>query len=214
MKTHARKSSLALTLAAGALALAAVGNASASTSPNFDSAGVSYVHFDLVNDTVSGFGLDLEKSLNEDWFVSLDYVSGSETFRFSMAGEPATSNLDFSVLTANLGYKFYQRDEVVGYASAGLSSFRTKVGLTLAGDYTSDSDTENAVNAQIGVRQTLTEEIELDANLRHIAYSGSDEQQINLGGRYKLSEQFVIGVGYTFSSTDFSYFAVSARYRF
>ena len=54
MKNHTRKSSFVLTLAAGTLALAAAGNAAASTSPNFDSAGVSYVHFDLVNDTISG----------------------------------------------------------------------------------------------------------------------------------------------------------------
>lgn len=212
-KQYSIKTTLVVASLIGSTALFSA-SAAANTTPNFNNVSVSYVNFDVSDQSINGFGADFELMRTDKLFIAGDYVDGSESTSLTVSGTPLNSSYDFSILTMNLGYQFYQQGSVVAYASAGFMNLRSKVSLSSPTMNITDTDSTSGWNAQVGVRQALTERFELDANLRHLQGSGDNDQVISFGGNYQVSESFAIGLNYSQLGSDFSYVGAKLSYRF
>ncbi|EGN74645.1 hypothetical protein A28LD_1658 [Idiomarina sp. A28L] len=217
MKYFSRKNSIQSKLAIAALIGSATmlsAAAAANTAPNFNNVGVSYVSFDISNQSISGYGFEFENMLTDKLYVDGDYVTGSDSSTLTINNTQVRSKFDFGIVTANIGYQFFQQDSVVGYVSGGFANLNSETTITLDNARNRETSNSNGWNAQVGLRQALTERLELDASVRHIQASGEDDQIISLGARYKLADKFAVGVNYSQLGGDFSYLAATISYRF
>lgn len=209
MKRFTRSTcALAIALAMGAPA-AALANG-----PSFDHVGVGYVNFDFDGESVNGYSVDFEKSLSDNFFIGADYFRVQDSSAGSIGGQNFSSRIRLGLLNANVGYKFYTTDTLTVYGSAGLTSVDTKVQITTPDFSINESDSDTGWNVQLGFRTRLTDSIELDAYVRHIDIDGEDDQLLGISGRFHITSQLSLGLGYTRIDSDLDYVSLTARFHF
>ena len=203
MKTIFKISAIAAVMATAMGTTAAY----AQQAPSFDKLGVSYISYDLDGETLNGAGAHLNMSINPEWFFSAEYIYASDDYNaggFSVDAESAS-------LYGNIGYKFYNMGNTVGYVAGGLVYNDAEVRSSGFGNYSED---DTGWNAQVGLRSRLTNDIEVDANVRHVdIYDGSD-QEWTVAGRYFITQEFSLGAGYTLIDSDNSYMALTGSFHF
>ncbi|WP_404408623.1 porin family protein [Pseudidiomarina marina] len=174
--------------------------------PSFDKLGVSYINYDLEGETLNGAGLQFNRHINQDWFFDVNYIYATDDYTVSGVDVDATAN----TLYGNLAFKFYQMNNMVAYASAGLVYSEIDVDSGV-GSFNED---DTGWNAQIGMRTRITDVFEVDANVRHVdIYDGSD-QEWSISGQYYITNEFSLGLGYTLVDSDNSYVALSGNFHF
>ncbi|EKE87537.1 porin family protein [Idiomarina xiamenensis] len=188
-------------VAASLLALGISGNAMANKAPNFDFVGVSYVQADLADEDLDGFAVKGEMSFANNWFAAINYMDTSE--------DTNGIDLDYSEAFANVGYQFYRTNMLTAYVSAGYAWAEAKASSSTV----SISADEDGWNAQVGVRAALTEQFELDANVRHVDIEESD-QYYSLTGRYFFTPNFSADINYSYMNSDQSNYSIGVNYHF
>ena len=175
--------------------------------PSFDKLGVSYINYDLDGETLNGAGLQFNRSINQDWFFDVNYIYATDDYTVSGFDVDATS----STLYGNLGFKFYQMNNMVAYASGGLVYNEIDIDTSGAGNFSED---DTGWDAQIGMRTRLTDAFEVDANVRHVDIYDDSDQEWSLSGQYYITRDFSLGLGYTLVDSDNSYVALSGNFHF
>ena len=174
--------------------------------PSFDKLGVSYINYDLDGETLNGAGLQFNRHINQDWFLDVNYIYATDDYTISGVDVDATAN----TLYGNLGFKFYQMNNTVAYASGGLVYSEIDVDSGVGG-YNED---DTGWNAQIGMRTRLTDAFEVDANVRHVDIYDDSDQEWSLSGQYYITNEFSVGLGYTLVDSDNSSVALSGNFHF
>ncbi|WP_417658827.1 porin family protein [Pseudidiomarina sp.] len=203
MKTLFKVSTIAAVMATAMGTTAA----HAQQAPSFDKLGVSYISYDLDGETLNGAGAHLNMSINPDWFFSAEYIYASDDYN---AGGFAV-DVESASLYGNVGYKFYNMGNTVGYVAGGLVYNDAEVKSSGFGNYSED---DTGWNAQIGLRSRLTNDIEVDANVRHVDIYDDSDQEWTVSGRYFITQEFSLGAGYTLIDSDNSYLALTGSFHF
>lgn len=209
-------SRIAAAVAAGSMMLAAPAMANEMTPPSFDKVGISYVELDVMDESASGFGLQLEKSFNEKVFVSIEHLDASETYVEDLGAADAAFELSVMLTHANIGYQFFQTESTITYMSAGYSRAKATGNVSLSDNSYSDSysDSDSGWNAQVGVRSRFTPNFEMDAAVRHIDIADESDQEFSVSGRYYLESNFSLSAGYTHLDSEMSYLNFGVSYHF
>lgn len=184
------------------------------SSPSFDNIGVNYANVKGGYNSIDGFSLKAEKSLPHNFFLSGDLLQYSETIRGQISGGSFSSKLESSLLHVNANYRFAETRGFIAYVGAGVSYLRVKNTFQSSLISGSGSNNDTGFNILFGVRKAITEQLELDANFRHIDIADGDDQALNIGGRFFASERFSLNAGYTHIDSDFKYFEIGASYHF
>lgn len=196
--------------------LAAPAMANETASPSFDKIGVSYVELDILDESASGFGIELEKSFNEKVFISIEHLDASETYVEDLGAADAAFELSAMLTHANIGYQFFQTDTTIAYMSAGYSRAEATGDVSLSDNSYSDSysESDSGWNAQVGVRSRFTRNFEIDAAVRHIDIADGSDQELSVSGRYYLESNFSLSAGYTHIDSDMSHLNFGVSYHF
>jgi hypothetical protein len=71
---------IAQLVAISSLVISPLAFANEDATPSFDHVGASYVSYDILDESLTGFGLHVEKSFNEHIFFSAKHTDVSEEF--------------------------------------------------------------------------------------------------------------------------------------
>ncbi|MGX5915022.1 porin family protein [Aliidiomarina sp. Khilg15.8] len=184
--------------------------AQAAGSPSFDNIGISYADIDFGGVSPDGFTINAEKTLQNSFFLSADLLYFSE----SRGNQSYSSKVDISLFNANINYKLVENDGFVAYAGIGVSHINVDASTSMQGSSYSDSDSETGWNALFGVRQAITSNFELDANIRHMDIADDSDQIINVSARFYPTERVSLNLGYTKIDSNFDYIELGASYHF
>ncbi|CAB0151242.1 hypothetical protein PSI9734_01655 [Pseudidiomarina piscicola] len=211
-----RLSKVAVVLATTSMMLSAPVLAAESNAPSFDNVGLSYVKFDVADESLDGFKVNLETSFSPKVFLSVNHLDATDSFVENTGSADAAFEISTELSHANLGYKFYDTGSTVGYMAAGFSRFSVSSEVSLSDNSFADSysQSESGWNAQVGVRSALTERFEVDAALRHIDIGADGDQEFSVSARYYFEPRFSLSAGYTRIDGDTSYTTIGASYHF
>lgn len=208
------------TAAAIALALAATVSTTAaanlqpdqSLQPTFTYTAIAVHQVDLDGEKMNGFGIDFGFDVTEKVFAEVQYFDVGDTYGEYIGGTYYEADLQAQQLYANLGYKIYHQGNTAVYVSGGLAY--GKASYTITG-FGSESMDDNGFNVQMGVRSRLTQQFEIDANVRHYDMGdGVNDEELAITGRYYLDDELSLLFGYTAAGDDVSYSRVGVSWSF
>ncbi len=209
-------SRIAVAVAASSMMLTAPVLADEAQEPSFDKVGVSYIELDVLDESASGFGVQLERSFNEKVFASIQHLDASETYTQDVGTADAGVELGVELTHANLGYKFYQSNRTVAYMTAGYTRAKATGEASLSDGSFSESysESDSGWNAQVGVRSRFTSNFEVDAAVRHIDIAEESDQEFSIAARFYFEPNFSISANYNHVDSDMSYVGVGVNYHF
>ncbi|RUO78422.1 porin family protein [Pseudidiomarina taiwanensis] len=175
------------------------------TAPDFDYISASYESTDFAGEKVNGFGLELSRSINADWFMMAGLNYGSES---NVAG--TSIDFDFTNISVGAAYKFHQTETTAFYAGLGLVYLDASA--SGFGETISDSDTGYGLT--LGVRHRFTPAFEFDGQVQHVDVAGDSDQQFSLTGKYFFQTDWSARLNYTFVDSDNSSFGIGVSYHF
>lgn len=184
--------------------------AQASESPSFDNIGISYADIDFGAMSPDGFTIKAEKSLQKSFFLSADLLYFSE----SEGNESYSRKADISLFNANINYKLVENEGFVAYAGIGVSHINVDSSGSVQDLSYSESNSETGWNALFGIRQAITSNFEIDANIRHMDIADDSDQIVNIAARFYPTERVSLKLGYTKIDTNFDYVELGASYHF
>lgn len=179
------------------LSLAFAASASAENfNYNYLSAGFGTLEFDDINVDGNGFTLDGSYAISD----SLHVFAGYDTAGLDLGVDANTWN-------AGIGYNTSVSDKIDMVAR--LSYEYIEIDVPAVG-----SVDDNGLGLGIGLRYAANEEVELNAGIDYVDYSdGGDDTAFALGGRYKFTEEFSVGLDGSWGD-DTSRYSISGRYYF
>lgn len=203
-----------LSLSTLALLCALPAAAQAEQTPNFDFAEISYVNIDAADESLKGVSLELDKSFNENWFMTIDVTTGSETFEETYYGTRVTGELEIGYSVANIGYRFATSEAVNLYMEAGLASIAMDMRVSGGGYSERIDESESGWNVGLGVRSALSENFQLDLRARHIDIDDTTDRELSVEGRYFVNEKFSVSANYSSFKDDLSFWGLGLAYHF
>ena len=199
----------ALTVAAGAVSVA---QAQEAPQPSFNYVSGTVHQVDLDGEKLNGFGIDFGFDVNERVFAEVQYFDVGDSYGEYFGSTYVEADLDVQQLYANLGYKVFEQDSTAVYISAGFAYAKAKYSISGFGGESAD---DNGFNVQMGIRHRFNQQFEVDANLRHYDMGDDvNDQELALTGRYYISDELSLMLGYTAAGDDVSYTRVGATWHF
>ncbi|SFR42053.1 Outer membrane protein beta-barrel domain-containing protein [Pseudidiomarina maritima] len=207
---------IAQLVAISSLVISPLAFANEDATPSFDHVGASYVSYDILDESLTGFGLHVEKSFNEHVFFSAKHTDVSE--EFALVTDQGTVNTELSALLThgNLGYKFFNNGSTVVYGSVGYTRMKISANATdssgaLFGEV---SEGESGVNAQLGLRSRFASNVEVDLAIRHIDIADETDQEVSLLARYYGQQNLSFFAGYSRLDSESSSLNLGVSYHF
>lgn len=198
-----------------AVALAATSTsafAQTESSPSFDFISGGSLKADYVDESLDGFTASFSQSFAENWFVTADYMKVSSDYHdvfFENSDAVDYEKGDISRVYGNIGYKFYNNGNTTAYVSGGLAWIEVIVRSTSFPDISAD---DRGWNLKAGVRHRFADALEVDASIRHYDIGNLDSQEISLSGRYFVTSNVSVGVGYSIVSSEENHTFLTASY--
>lgn len=128
-------------------------------------------------------------------------------------GVAVNTKIEQALAHGNLGYKLYDSDGFTFYAGAGISYLDVSIKATTGASSFSMKGNETGWNIMAGVRKNFGNNIELDANVRHIDL-GESELALSVSARYYATQNVSFQVGYTNLDSSNKHFILGAAYHF
>ncbi|WP_417658191.1 outer membrane beta-barrel protein [Pseudidiomarina sp.] len=207
---------VALVVTLSSFIITPLASANENTAPSFDHVGASYVNYDIADESLSGFGIHVEKAFNEHVFFSAKHTDVSE--EFAIVTNQGTVNTEVSALLThgNLGYKFFNNGSTVMYGSVGYTRAKASGSATdTTGSFLGEiSESDSGMNAQLGLRSRFATNIEVDFSVRHIDIADETDQELSFIGRYYGQQNLSFFAGYRHLDSDASSFEFGVSYHF
>lgn len=185
-----------------------------SQSPSFDNVGISYANVDFGDESSNGFLITAEKSFQEKFFISGNFLNFSESSNFQMRGDNYREKFEISLLHANINYNFFENQGFVAYAGAGISYLEIKLSGSHPDQNFNLNEDDTGWNLIAGVRKSISNNFEVDINIRHMDVLIESEQVFNVGARFYPAARFSINAGYTHIDSDFNYMDLGVSFHF
>lgn len=139
---------------------------------------------------LNGFDLTGSFAVSDHFFVQLN--AGRATGDERIEGVKVDTELDGKTLM--LGFHTALSDNLDFVASIGKTWLDAKIDVDGFGEFEGDDDA-NLVS--VGLRGMATDSLELFANAVYVDGDGDSDTNLNVGGMYKLSSNFGIGLSHT-----------------
>lgn len=196
-----------------AIALAATSSsvfAQTESSPSFDFISGGSLKADYVDESLDGFTASFSQTFAESWFLTADYTKVSSDYNFVQSTDVIyVEKSDISRIYGNVGYKFYNEGNTTAYVSGGLAWIEVVVSNTSFPDISAD---DSGWNLKVGVRHRFVDAFEVDASIRHYDIGNLDSQEISLSGRYFVTSNISVGLGYSIVSSEEDHSFITASY--
>lgn len=196
-----------------AIALAATSTsvfAQTVSSPSFNFISGGYVEADFEDESLDGIAASFSQSFAENWFLTADYTKVSSEYNFVEYTDVVyVEKGDISRIYGNVGYKFYNEGNTTAYVSGGLAWIEVVVSNSSFPDIAAD---DSGWNLKVGVRHRFVDAFEVDASIRHYDIGNLDSQEISLSGRYFVTSNISLGLGYRLVSSEENHSFLTASY--
>ena len=156
--------------------------------------GIGYMHpdSDLEADNDVAYSIRLGKEISQHWDVQLGLSHAKTDADNNIAGLPASGDYKQTLFGVDALYMF-SRDKFRPFLLAGLGAARNKIDYTIGGINVGDSKTSWMANVGAGFQYYFTENVGLQADLRHVWSSA--EARANIAG-FDVSNSETVGNTY------------------